>query len=91
CAPYIKALNECHNSSFFVKMLGLCNDPKEALNKCLHKTRVDQSVEKLNERKLKHKKVEERWRQMEEEEYGENLRLKKIIDIQLQKMKEQEK
>lgn len=88
CAVYIEALNECHKAEFIKKAFGLCNTPKDELNKCLHDTAIAKSVEELEARRMKKKKMEERWKAMKEEEFGKDMKLKKVVAEELRRRKE---
>lgn len=61
-------------------MLGLCNNEKEALSQCLHEARLAGERELIKQRRQERKMVEEKWKKIDEEEYGEDAILKKIIE-----------
>ncbi|ANZ75559.1 BA75_01941T0 [Komagataella pastoris] len=84
CEDLIKALQECHRNEFMKQIFGLCNEPKTLLTKCLHDTRLAQEREKILERKEKTKKFELRRKQLEEEKYGKDGYLKKVIEKELE-------
>lgn len=67
------------------KAFGLCNVPKENLSKCLHEARIAQSVADLEARKKKKQNIEKKWKAMKEEEYGKDLKLKKVIEEEMKK------
>lgn len=85
CEHFIEALNECHKAEYIKKVFGLCNVPKDNLSKCLHETRVAQSVVDLQARKKKRENIEKKWKQMREEEYGKDMKLKKVIEEEMKR------
>ncbi|GMM37595.1 Cmc2 protein [Saccharomycopsis crataegensis] len=89
CEYYIQALNECHKAEFVKKAFGLCNVPKDNLSKCLHETRIAQSIADLQERRNKRKVTEEKWKKMKEEEYGKDMKLKKVIEEEMKRRAQQ--
>lgn len=66
------------------KVFGACNEPKQALSDCLHNVRLDAAREKILETRAKRLKFEEKMKKLREEEYGENLKLKKVIEKELE-------
>lgn len=89
CLDLIQALDKCHQAEYYKRALGLCNNEKEALSRCLHEARLAGERRYIKESREKHKKIQEKWKKMEEEEYGEDAILKKIIQRQVAK-KQQE-
>lgn len=65
------------------KVFGACNEPKQQLSDCLHEVRLQLAREKILETKAKRKKFEEKMQKLREEEYGENLKLKKVIELEM--------
>lgn len=91
CYDFIQALDKCHQAEYYKRAFGLCNNEKEALSKCLHEARLDGVRRYIKKSKEKQEKIHARWKEMEEEEYGEDAILKKIIQRQIDKQnKEQE-
>lgn len=90
CVYLMDALEECHRQEFLKKALGLCNFEKDELDKCLHHTRVNDANERIRQSRLKQQKLEEKRRQNEQELYGKNGYLKKVIEkeLELQNKKE---
>ncbi|SCU89141.1 LAMI_0D12530g1_1 [Lachancea mirantina] len=85
CYQYIEALDKCHQAEYYKRALGLCSIEKEALTRCLHDARLSGEKVKILESREKQKKVHAKWKQLQEEEYGEEAILKKIIQRQMAK------
>ncbi|CDO95011.1 unnamed protein product [Kluyveromyces dobzhanskii CBS 2104] len=85
CIDLIQALDTCHRKEYYKRALGLCNNEKEALSKCLHEARLSGERQYILASREKKKVIEEKWKKLEEEEYGEDAVLKKIIQRQLAK------
>lgn len=85
CVALMDALEECHRQEFLKKALGLCNFEKEQLDKCLHHTRVSDANDRIRETRAKQKQFEQKRKQREEEMYGKNLYLKKVIEKEMEK------
>lgn len=79
CVHLMDALEECHRQEFLKKALGMCNFEKDELTKCLHHTRVSAANDRIRESREKNKRLEERRKRNEEEMYGKNGYLKKVI------------
>lgn len=79
CGDLIEALEECHRQGYISKIFGSCNNFKDELTKCLKSERLDRSRENSLKAIEKRKKIEQRWKQMEEEEYGKDAYLKKNL------------
>lgn len=80
CASLMDALEECHNQEFLKKAMGLCNFEKDELNKCLHYTRVNDANERIRQSRIKQKQMDERRKKAEEETYGKNGYLRKVVN-----------
>ncbi|CAI5760430.1 unnamed protein product [Candida verbasci] len=91
CEKLMDALEECHRQEFIKQCLGLCNFEKEQLSKCLHYTRINDSKDRIMKSREKAKKLEMRKRLNEEEIYGKNNYLKKVIEIENENSKEKKK
>ncbi|CAK9442371.1 uncharacterized protein LODBEIA_P61140 [Lodderomyces beijingensis] len=85
CDKLMDALEECHRQEFLKQCLGLCNFEKDQLTKCLHFTRVNDSKERIKRNRDKQAKWEAAKKLREEEEYGKNGYLKKVIELEMQK------
>lgn len=91
CERLMDALEECHRQSFLKQTLGVCNFEKDELTKCLHHTRTNDSYERIKRSKEKMKKLAEKRKEAEEETYGKNGYLKKVIQLELEKKTNREK
>ncbi|KAH3902612.1 Cmc2p SCDLUD_000192 [Saccharomycodes ludwigii] len=89
CYDLIQALDKCHQSEFYKRAFGLCNNEKEALSKCLHEARVEGTKSYIKKRREEKKIIEAKWKKVEEEEFGEDAILKKILQKQLAKRKQE--
>lgn len=81
-------MDKCHRKEYYKRALGLCNNEKEALSKCLHEARLSGERRYILESREKKKVIEQKWKKLEEEEYGEDAILKKIIQRQLEKKRQ---
>lgn len=83
CQELIDALEHCHKQNYISRAFwGLCNDPKEALSRCLHETRLAQVRQKILERRDKQKELQEKWKEAREGAYGKDEKLKKVIEAE---------
>lgn len=80
CYDFIQALDKCHQKEYYKRIFGLCNNEKDALTKCLHDARLAGEREFILKRKEARKDLEKKWKQIDEEEYGEDAILKTILD-----------
>ena len=85
CEALMDALEECHRTEFLKQALGKCNYEKDQLARCLHYTRVEDSKERIRESRKKQKEIEKKRKQAEEELYGKNGYLKKVVELEMQK------
>lgn len=85
CEELMDALEACHRQEFLKQALGMCNFEKNELTKCLHHTRVEDSKDKIRESRMKQKKFEQMRKKNEEEIYGKNSYLKKMIEKEAEK------
>lgn len=85
CEKLMDALEECHKKEFLKQAMGMCNFEKDELTKCLHVTRVEDSKERIRISREKEKVMMERRKQVEEEAYGKNGYLRKVIEMEMQK------
>ena len=74
------ALEECHRQEFLKQALGMCNFEKDELSKCLHYTRVQDANDRIRLSKERHQRFELKRKEREEEEYGKNGYLKKVLE-----------
>ncbi|ODV96385.1 hypothetical protein PACTADRAFT_67841 [Pachysolen tannophilus NRRL Y-2460] len=80
CEKLIDALEECHRTQHISKLFGFCNEPKQALSDCLHEVRLEAARQKILETREKRKNFEDKMQKLKEEEYGKDLKLKKIFE-----------
>ena len=83
CDKLMDALEECHRQEFLKQCLGMCNFEKEQLIKCLHYQRVEDSKLRILETREKRKNWELKKKQAEEEAYGKNGYLKKVLEAEV--------
>lgn len=76
------ALEECHKQEFLKQVMGMCNFEKNELVKCLHHTRVEDANERIRQTREKQKQAALKKKEREEELYGKNGYLKKVIEVQ---------
>lgn len=88
CLDFINALDKCHQKEYYKRIFGLCNNEKDALNKCLKEASLNNKKRAVIESRIKRADVEKKWRKIEEEEYGEDAILRTILDRQYAKQKE---
>ncbi|ODV70200.1 UPF0287-domain-containing protein [Hyphopichia burtonii NRRL Y-1933] len=80
CSQLMDALEECHRQEFLKQALGMCNFEKNELVKCLHHTRSEDAKERIRQSREKQRLQKLKQQQREEEEYGKNAYLKKVIE-----------
>ncbi|KAK6460875.1 hypothetical protein DFJ63DRAFT_210274 [Scheffersomyces coipomensis] len=85
CEKLMDALEECHRQEFLKQILGVCNFEKDELSKCLHYTRVNDAKERIRISRERQKKLQENAKRAEEETYGKNAYLKKMIEREAEK------
>lgn len=89
CEDLIDALEECHRSPFYETFLGKCSDIKLQLSKCLHENRLANDREQILQRREKNKVLDEKKKQREALEWGEDAYLKKVIELEYQRRHQQ--
>lgn len=88
CEKLMDALEECHKQEFLKQALGVCNFEKDELTKCLHLTRVEDAKERIRLSKERQRGMLEKKKKIEEETYGKNGYLKKVIEMEAAKRQE---
>ncbi|KAM9927599.1 hypothetical protein OXX59_002435 [Metschnikowia pulcherrima] len=88
CEKLMDALEKCHQNEFLKQAMGMCNFEKDELSKCLHTTRVEDARERIRISQERQKASKERQKKLEEEKYGENGYLKKVIEMEAKKRQE---
>ncbi|CCU76134.1 hypothetical protein BGHDH14_bgh01721 [Blumeria hordei DH14] len=61
CEEVMNALDECHARGFLWKAVGMCNDAKTAVNKCLREQRLERTKANREAAKAKNKEIREIW------------------------------
>lgn len=59
-------LDECHARGFLWKAMGMCNDAKTNVNKCLRAQRLERTKANREAAKIKREKTEALWREIDE-------------------------
>ncbi|PVH16835.1 uncharacterized protein CXQ87_004391 [Candidozyma duobushaemuli] len=85
CEKLMDALEECHKAEFLKKAMGMCNFEKDELTKCLHVQRTEDAKQRIIQSREKQKAFHEQQRKREEELYGKNGYLKKVIEMEASK------
>ncbi|KZT11497.1 UPF0287-domain-containing protein [Laetiporus sulphureus 93-53] len=67
CKEFIDALNACHADGW-KKWTGGCNGVKHNMNMCFRQERVDRSAKNREQAKIKRQKVEQVWKDLNEEQ-----------------------
>lgn len=60
------ALDECHARGFLWKCMGMCNDKKTAVNKCLRAQRLARTAANREAAKVKNEKIKAKWAEIDE-------------------------
>jgi len=60
------ALDECHARGFLWKSIGMCNDAKTAVNKCLRAQRLDRTKANREAAKAKNEQIRSKWAEIDE-------------------------
>lgn len=84
CYDFIQALDKCHQKAYYKRILGICNNEKEALSQCLKQASLENKKKAIIESKSKRTVIEDKWKKIDEEEYGED----KVLEILMQRMRE---
>ncbi|KAL2271180.1 hypothetical protein VTJ83DRAFT_551 [Remersonia thermophila] len=66
CEQVMIALEECHARGFLWKALGMCNNAKEQLVKCLREERVRHQTINRTEEQQKQARIRQKWKEIEE-------------------------
>ncbi|QRG37240.1 hypothetical protein FDK38_001612 [Candidozyma auris] len=85
CEALMDALEECHKAEFLKKAMGMCNFEKDELTKCIHAQRTEDAKARIRISREKQKAMQEKQKKREEELYGKNGYLKKVIELEAQK------
>lgn len=60
-------LDECHAHGFMYKAMGMCNDAKTNVNRCLRAQRLERTAKNREAAKLKREQIEAVWAKIDEE------------------------
>lgn len=85
CEKLVEALEQCHNTAFIKKVMGVCNFEKDELNKCLHVTRVEDSKARIRVSREKQKRILDLILKEGEDVYGKNGYLKKVVELEMKR------
>lgn len=55
------ALDECHARGFLWKCMGMCNNAKTQVNKCLRAQRLERTKENRQKAKAKNEEIRAKW------------------------------
>jgi COX assembly protein 2 len=61
----MNALEECHAKGFLWKSVGMCNDVKTQVNKCLRAERLDRTAKNREIAKAKRQHMEKVWAEID--------------------------
>ena len=84
CQDFIEALDKCHHKEYYKRIFGICNNEKDALSRCLKQASLENKERAVVSSRVKRSKIEEKWKAMDEEEYGED----QVLKILMQRVRE---
>jgi len=67
CGEFIEALQACHQSSWWKRYTGGCNNEERALSMCLRKERVERTQRNAQGAKQRRSEAKEAWKDLESE------------------------
>lgn len=79
CGEIVRALEECQAQGFLSRAFGKCDAFQHELNACLRRERVDRQTTHFKEASEKRRSLQQKWKEMEEEEFGPGGQLKKVL------------
>jgi len=65
CEEVMDILDECHARGFLWKSMGMCNDAKTAVNKCLRAQRLERTRLNREAAKIKREQIKEKWAEID--------------------------
>ncbi|KAI9887071.1 MAG: hypothetical protein M1823_001143 [Watsoniomyces obsoletus] len=65
CEEVMAQLEECHAGGFLYRCMGMCNDVKTKLNKCLAAERRERTKENRERARAERAKIEARWAEID--------------------------
>ncbi|TAQ89822.1 hypothetical protein B7494_g1876 [Chlorociboria aeruginascens] len=66
CEEVMAMLDECHAQGFLWKAIGMCNDAKTAVNKCLRAERIERTAANRAAAKEKNRRIREKWAEIDD-------------------------
>jgi COX assembly protein 2 len=67
CEEVMNALDECHARGFLWKAVGMCNDAKTQVNKCLRAQRLERTKQNREKAKPKNDAIRAKWAEIDAE------------------------
>ena len=58
-------LDECHARGFMWKAVGMCNDAKTQVNKCLRAQRLERTKANREAAKVKNQQIKDKWAEID--------------------------
>ncbi|KIN04830.1 hypothetical protein OIDMADRAFT_39304 [Oidiodendron maius Zn] len=65
CEEVMTLLDECHARGFMWKAIGMCNDAKTQVNKCLRAQRLERTKANRDTSKTKNQDIKEKWAEID--------------------------
>ena len=65
CEQVMEILEECHARGFLWKSMGMCNDAKTQVNKCLRAQRLERTRLNREAAKVKREQLKEVWAEID--------------------------
>ncbi|KUJ22273.1 UPF0287-domain-containing protein [Mollisia scopiformis] len=65
CEAVMTALDECHARGFLWKAVGMCNDAKTQVNKCLRAQRLERTKQNREKAKAKNEQIRSKWAEID--------------------------
>ena len=61
------ALDECHARGFLWRSVGMCNEVKREVNRCLRSARLERTAKNREEARAKQEKIKRAWQELDAE------------------------
>ncbi|KAH8676620.1 cytochrome c oxidase biogenesis protein Cmc1-like protein [Tricladium varicosporioides] len=65
CEEVMTILDECHARGFLWKSMGMCNNAKTAVNKCLRAQRLERTAANREAAKAKREEIRQKWAEID--------------------------
>ncbi|KAK2626744.1 hypothetical protein QTJ16_003919 [Diplocarpon rosae] len=65
CEEVMTALDECHARGFLWASMGMCNDAKTKVNKCLRAQRLERTKANREKTKAKNQEIRAKWAEID--------------------------